>query len=420
MKGILLIIINIFVLKLIKGNLIKINFYKEKYKSSYHIDNVFFSRIVTDDFSFGNPAFPITLDISTDSPYFVVKGSTSQNEYKQENSSSFYFIKYGHTYEYKNIYFHSVFFNEDFRLNNEKKINLYSMMYWSKYQITHSYGLIGLQLYDNRFKENNIFINQLYDKGLIKEKMFSLIYENESKGELYIGDFPHNKSYLLKGKNLKIANNSFITNGIVYGIICNEIKFSDNDYNLKNIKNKEFNYTVIFSNTYYSYIGSKEYNNYINEIFFKDKILNKSCWTQNIDNDKFFGYVCSRYVDTSNFTKITFYHKGLDYTFEIEKNEMWESYNNIKYFLVFFSYNNQYSWILGQKFLHKYPLVFDGQKNIIGFYYGNNINSYPYLIVLLIVVIIILVTVFVYCKVFHSNKKEKNEDGTELELIANK
>lgn len=396
------------------------NFYKEKYQSPYHIDNVFFSRVVT-DITIGTPEFPIKLDISTDSPYFVIKGASSPNEYKQENSSSFYFIKYGQSYEYKNIYFHSIFFNENFRFN-EKIITLNSMMYWGKYPITNSYGLIGLQLHDIKFQEKNIFLNQLYDKGLIKEKIFSLIYENEFKGELFIGDFPHNKTNILKGKKFKMCNNTFITNGIIYGTICEEIKFSDYIYIFKNFNSKEVNYPILFSNTYYGYIGSKEYNNFINEIFFKAKIISKSCWIQNIDNDRFFGYVCNRYVDTSNIPDIKFYHKGLNYTFEIENKEMWEHYNNIKYFLIFFSYSNQYAWILGQKFLQKYPLVFNGEKNIIGLYYTDKIkqkDSDPYLVILLIL-IIVLIVFFIFYKLFRFNKKKNLEDGIELEEIIDK
>ena len=86
----------IIIITCIKGNYIKINFYKDKYESPYHIDNVFFTSISTDIY-FGTPEYKISLQISTDSPYFVVKGSNSPNEYKQENISSFYFIKYGHS-----------------------------------------------------------------------------------------------------------------------------------------------------------------------------------------------------------------------------------------------------------------------------------------------------------------------------------
>ena len=193
----------VLIINFIKGNYIHLNFYKDKYISPYHIDNVFFSYMVVDIY-FGTPKFKISLQISTDSPYFVVKGETSQNEYKQENSTSFYFIKYGQSYEYKNIYFHSIFFNENFQFNNQL-IKLNSMMYWGKYPITPNYGLIGLQLKDIKFQENNIFINQIYEQGIIKDKTFSLVYENENKGELFIGDFPHNKTNLLKGKKFKIS-----------------------------------------------------------------------------------------------------------------------------------------------------------------------------------------------------------------------
>ena len=272
----------------------RLNFYKYKHRSSYNIENIFFSIMAT-DISIGSPEYKISLQISTDTSYFLVKGSNSPNEYKQENSSSFYFTKYGHSYEYKNNYFHSIFFDENFKINN-KLIKLNSMMYWEKYPITYTFGIIGLQLLDRKFNENNIFINQLYNKGIIKNKIFSLIYENDEKGELFIGDYPHNKSNILEGKEFKICYNSFIKNGDIYGIIFDEIRFRERYFIFKNLEIKNTNYLAIFSNTYNGYIGSKEYNTFISETFFKDKLISKKCWIQNIDNDKFYGYVCIKSV----------------------------------------------------------------------------------------------------------------------------
>ena len=411
------IIINILIIAFIKSNFIKLNFYKDKRESSYHIENIFFASISTDIY-FGTPEYKISLQISTDSPYFVVKGSNDPNEYNQEKSSSFYFTKYGHSYEYKNIYFHSIFFQENFKFNNTV-INLNSMMYWGKYPITYNYGLIGLQLYDIKFQEQNILINQLYDKGIIKEKMFSLIYENENKGELFIGDFPHNKTELLKGKKFKLCNNSFITNGFIYATNFDEIKFIE-EYNIKNLKIKDLNYPTLFSNTYYGYIGSKSYNNFVNQIFFRAKLMAKTCWTQNIDNDRFYGYVCNKNVDTSNIPNIKFYHKDLNYTFEIENEEMWVIHKNVKYFIIFFSYIDKYSWILGQKFLEKYTFVFNGENNLIGFYYSDrkNKNNIFYFF-LIIIVLIVIIGLFVYFRFFHFNKKDKIEERIELKNILN-
>ena len=413
MDVIIFLILNL-IIYFVKGNHIKIHFYKENFISLNHIDTIFFSKIST-NVSFGTPSFNISLEISTDTPYFVVKGSKNVNEYKQENSSSFFFIKYGKSYVYKNTYFHAVFFNENFRINNQT-INLYSMMNWSPNPISINYGLIGLQLYDIKFQENNIFINQLYDKGLIKEKMFSLIYENEFKGELIIGDYPHNKTRLLNGKKLKVCNNTFASNGIVWGTIFEEIKFGKNFYFFGNFKTKDLNYIGLFSNVYYGIIGSKEYNIFINETFFKYKLENKLCWIQKINDDKFYGYVCSNKIDTSNIPPIKFYHKGLNYIFEIENKEMWLNYNNLKYFIIFFSYDNQYSWILGQKFLEKYPLILDGQKNLIGLYYKEEIvtRNYYYLYII-IILIIVLIIVYVFYKNINLNSSKNKQTDVELE-----
>ena len=412
------IILNILIINFINGNYIKLNFYKDKYISPYHIDNVFFSCISTDIY-FGTPPFKITLQITTDTPYFIVRGSSSDNEYKQENSSSFYFTKYGQTYEYKNIYFHSIFFNENFQFN-EQIINLNSMMYWGKYPITNNYGLLGLQLKDIKFQEKNIFINQLYDKGLIANKMFSLVYKNENKGELIVGDFPSGKTELLKGKKFKMCKNNFKSDGIVYGTNFEEIKFIDINLIFKNIKANDLKYTVIFSNTYYGYIGSQAYNNFIYETFFKLKLINKSCWTQNIDNDRYYGYVCSKRVDMSSIPNIKLYHKELNFTFEIENKDMWIKHKNIKYFLVFFSHIEQFWWTLGQKFLEKYTFVFNGEDNIIGFYYDDkiikNTRLYIYIILYLLLIIIIAICIrFVF--LYHSNRNKKIEEGVELEEI---
>jgi len=413
--------IHFILINFIKGNYIIMNFYKDKYISPNYTDNIFYSRITT-DISFGTPEYNISLDITTDSPYFVVKGSNEPNEYKQENSSSFYFIKYGHRYSYKNIYFHSVFFNENFTIN-ESKINLISMMNWSKNKsISYNYGIIGLQLNDIKFQEKNIFLNQLFDKGLIKDKIFTLIYESESRGVLVIGDLPYNKTDLLHGKKFKFCNNSFITNGIVYGTIFEEIKFTEKFYFFKKIRKKETNYIGIFSNYYYGFIGSKEYNNFINETSFKDKLKSKSCWTHNLDDDRFYGYICNGNVDTSNIHPIKFYHKGLDYIFEIKNEEMWISHNDLKYFLVYFSFNNQYSWILGQKFLEKYPIVLNGDKNMIGLYYIEKKETFSYFYICIIFFLFVILIIFIYYKYIRpkcirSSLKKKLEDGIELEDI---
>ena len=101
---------------------------------------------------------------------------------------------------------------------------------------------------------------------------------------------------------------------------------------------------------------------------------------------------------------------------------MWISRNNIKYFLIFFSYNDQYSWTLGQKFLQKYNLVFDSENNLIGIYYSeesNILNYARFFIGIFIVGLIFGLIILIIYKYIKKNKREENEEEIELNLIEN-
>ena len=231
----------------------------------------------------------------------------------------------------------------------------------------------------------------------------------------------------IKGKFFKSFKNNFITNGAIYGIVFSEILFQRKNFILSNAKIEEKNYICIFSNSYRGYIGSRKYKEYIYESFFKYKLKDKSCWKQNLDDDKYFGYVCARSVDTSIIQDIKLYNKELDYVFQIKNEDMWEIFNNIKYFLIYFNYIDQYSWTLGQKFMEKYTFVFDGENNITGFYYDektediNNYYSYSDLYFIILLFIILLIEGIYFCyKYFCFSRKKQTEDGIELEDILDK
>ena len=121
----------LIIVPIIKSNYIHLFFHKDVYKRPYDIENVFFTS-VSNDVYVGSPPKIINLQISTDSPYFVLDAeSLLKKNYSQENSSSFYFVKYGHSYSYRNIYFHAIFFDENYFFENDK-IKLNAMLSWSK------------------------------------------------------------------------------------------------------------------------------------------------------------------------------------------------------------------------------------------------------------------------------------------------
>ena len=418
-------LILILTIKIAFSNYIHLNFVKDINKNPYDIENFFFSSIST-NITIGTPPKNITVQISTDSPYLVLKGdSLKEKNYIQEKSSSFYFIKYGHSYSYKNIYFHSIFFDENFNFDENKQMKLNSMMCWGRTPISKTDGIIGLQLKDIKFNEKNIFLNQLYEKKIIKNKIFSILYNKENTGgELIIGDYPMNNTNLLKNKKIKICENNFKTEGTVYGTIFSQINLT-----IPSPFFREKNNLMIFSNAYYGLIGSHDYQYYIYETFFKEKIKLKNCWIQTIDDDKYFGYVCSKNTDMSIISNIYFYHKELNYTFEIKNEEMWIAKNNIKYFLIFFSYSDQYSWTLGEIFMKKYNMIFDGNKNLIGLYYSeeendNNKINYCKIFIGILILLLIIACLIIGCFYIHkirnkNRKKDKNINNKDKEIELN-
>ena len=101
---------------------------------------------------------------------------------------------------------------------------------------------------------------------------------------------------------------------------------------------------------------------------------------------------------------------------------MWISRNNIKYFLIFFSFNDQYSWTFGEKFLAKYNLVFDASNNFIGLYYSEDNESFNYFRILILGLGIGLIFIFLligYKCINRQKKEEKQEEEIELNLIEN-
>ena len=104
-------IILLLIIEISCANYIHINFHKDINNYPYDIENFFFASIST-NITIGTPPKKISVQISTDTPYFVLMdNSLKEKKYLQDKSSTFYFLKYGHSYNYKNIYFHSIFFD---------------------------------------------------------------------------------------------------------------------------------------------------------------------------------------------------------------------------------------------------------------------------------------------------------------------
>jgi hypothetical protein len=103
------------------------------------------------------------------------------------------------------------------------------------------------------------------------------------------------------------------------------------------------------------------------DIYFKNKICN-------IKHNEYLTYIyCDKdKVDITKFKNFYFYQKDLNFTFNLNYNDLFIVKNNILFFNVFFDQNG-FSHLLniGKIFFMKYLLVFSYDQKMIGFYMKN-------------------------------------------------
>ena len=258
----------------------------------------------------------------------------------------------------------------------------------------HNYGIIGLQLNGNINFNPPEFVVSLKHSNNINSYAFSFLFNTE-KNKIF--NNIDNKGYFIIGEELTDQNdidNIHYTNCIKYGGEISWETYFDNIYSKnKDIKNKDNNnYTDFISkrkqgnffiNKPYI-LGTKEYNEFIFNIFFNELLEQNICYINDkINNNDYFSYICDSnskiFMDNlnNNFPDLIFEHKELEENFTLTKNDLF-SYNNLNksdinlYFLVMFANlkgrDYIFSWILGIPFLKKYRLSFNYDTKQIGYY----------------------------------------------------
>ena len=317
-------------------------------------------------------------------------------------------------------------------------------------------GAIGL-LVDEYFLEGaQNFGKMLVKKNVTKFCVWSKIYLNNENGIFIFGDYPH---ILYKDKFNK---EQYIETDIKlnpykqkWNINFDEIYFK-NDLGNNNDNSKYFYLnTTLYGELMHNLgliIGTVEYKNLIENIFFDDYIDNNICKKNKILINNFFDkkinyiyYSCNNEsFDKSQFPNLFLKQNGLKYIFELNSNDLFALYNNEWYFLVIFeaeeTANINHKWFFGEPLLKKYQFVFEPINYKIGFYNslipilnkeekskdnniikGMNYRQIGYYgIILLFLTIIILI---IYNKLVRKNyfRKENNQSYTELQnLIVNK
>jgi len=199
-------------------------------------------------------------------------------------------------------------------------------------------------------------------------------------------------------------------------------------------KKAEFDFDMKFI------LGTNDLELFLYNKIFNNFIFNKMCFTGVFNHSKYFEhkfYYCKRDLKRTLFDllpKINFFLKDLNFTFEIEKEELFKIENNYIYFnIIFPKQQTNDLFILGKCFILKYQFVFNPDLQQIGFYkkksnvlvkINNKKDIFEVNNIFKIFAIIILIMVFVlilkFVKPFDVNKKRKNKKFVEKYDYGNK
>ena len=345
------------------------------------LNNLFYSNIYS-GVKFGNNKEAIDLFLSFDNSEIKII-SKPNNSTKPQEKEKFYFPK------------------------AKQEINLTFILDETNKEKINNNSYLGLSLYDND-KNKKSFINQLKENKIIKNRIFSLLYKDNSiaddltyDGEILFGLYPHEMTsrYSVHDLNwVSVINNS-------WKVKLDLIKFNNEEV-LTNINEVEFD---IGNNLN---IGPEIYREKIYEKYFKKFIEKKICKEEVFYNQKekqfFLAYSCNHDLDVDEMSTLSFYNKELNYSITMDYNQLLCVYEGVIYFKFVFKKNKENKkWILGRAFMELYPLVFDVDNKRIGFYYVEITGDKPIVLALLFFTIIILSAIFIY----RGNKMIKEEDN---------
>ena len=275
----------------------------------------------------------------------------------------------------------------------------------------------------NKYNNNNL----LYDP----DELINL------KGNLIIGDYPHNYDSKNNYKSQFIKTYStFSENVMKWELRFNKIYYLNNN---EEQKINDINANLDPSN-YLIFAPKNDYESIIQNYF--QKYLNEDICQYNYI-EEYVSIICDKSEKFSineikTFPSIYFEHVNLDYTFELSFKELFIEKDNIYYFLIISdSLFYTTGWTLGNIFMRKFQFIFNLDTKEIGFYnpklnkYNNegyNINKNSSNIIIYIILIIILclllfgICLFIKMKFYPKVEKKKraNELDDEYEYVTYK
>ena len=384
----------------------------------------------------GNPSQKIVAKLNfNDYSFYMYYNKCEIFSYFNINESNSYTIT-PNGYLLTDVYVYTYLVNDSFFFSENEKNNPYNLTYLFSPMNKDSYEMklqklpytcaqIGLKLSYSELKSYNYnFIIELKKLELIENYTIFIEYneKNEEEGNIVFGAEAYKYSKKYKYSQLKEIY-SVLTHDLYWQIKFDLINFkildkNQTNYTYYNLSDTEagldHNLNVI--------LATYEYYEFIEKSFFKQKIKDNLCKMNRLENN-YYNYECSNFEDIKEFPTLYFFHRNLEYTFELNYTDLFTEYEGKYISLIWIDMSYRKYWKLGKPFLKKYFFTFNLEKKIIGFYdpsikaqendKSNKLN-YVYIPIIIILIIIMGVIGYFLAKAIYKNKINRRKKADEL------
>ena len=405
----------VFVFNLFCNILSQIVFDFEKKYKTFNKDN--FSEYISNNklitkITLGTPKQEVPIEIDFKEHFFYITDKEVNGIYDCKKSSSYLNTSKSNSYDFDNIKeLYTSFENFYFKNYSKKEIlskNDFLLITKTKKKNDEELSKLGLTIihYLEFYKYNFIYI--LKQNKTINSIIFYFEYLKDSKGKLYIGTEPHNI------QANKFSNQDYKTKYLDISYNFNWF-FKFNNITFYNISITNYR-KIKFDANFYGIFPPTNLKEEIKEKVFNKLIEDKICSLESNDKYEYSFFVCEKNFEIKKFQSLNFYLK--DYNFTLTYEDLFIKNDNRYYCLILYEDKTligRMNWVLGEVFLKKYFIVFNQEKQMIGFYIKLNTSKnlpISWILVFIFVTISLILAIIVYKLL---NQKKRKIRANELE-----
>ena len=307
-------------------------FSKENPELNY-IENLINSSIYT-NISIGTPIQTIPMNIKLDDKYFYISGNEiSIHNYEEKKSLSLNKKESQRNFYDGNLK-SGIISNDTFYFVSNKEKNIkkekFGFILSTNLLNMTKPNVLGLKINPTTYYDDGNFMYYLKYNNLIEYYIFTMTFLDFNKGELLIGEYPHDYNSKDYNENnfvtARTGRNSYypIWEISISNIFINEEILEENNYGSLDIESV-------------CLVGNNIYQNKIYDLFFKQLINNNMCFEKYSKfSDEFYYYFCKENVNIKNFPNLNFYNKEMNIFFNFTYEDLFVLKDNNLYFLIVF------------------------------------------------------------------------------------